>query len=123
MSTSTTTRSLRATITTTVAVVGGGQAGLAMSSCLSRHGINHVVLERGRVGERWRSERWDSLRLLTPNWMTRLPGYSSVRVTFEIDADASDEEIEAIVAQSQKRSAVYDILTGNVPVEIAVAAK
>ena len=76
MSTSTTTRSLRATITTTVAVVGGGQAGLAMSSCLSRHGINHVVLERGRVAERWRSERWDSLRLLTPNWMTRLPGFS-----------------------------------------------
>jgi len=50
-------------------------------------------------------------------------GYSSVRVVFEIDADASDEEIEAIVAQSRNRSAVYDILTGNVPVEITVAAK
>jgi len=50
-------------------------------------------------------------------------GYQSVRVAFEIDADASDAEIEAIVQQSRKRSAVYDILTGNVPVEITVTAK
>jgi putative flavoprotein involved in K+ transport len=56
-------------------VVGAGQAGLAMSRCLARRGIDHVVLERGRVAERWRSERWDSLRLLTPNWMTRLPDW------------------------------------------------
>ena len=46
-----------------------------MSRCLSADRIDHVVLERGRVAERWRSERWDSLRLLTPNWMTRLPGF------------------------------------------------
>ena len=59
---------------TDVAIVGAGQAGLAMSHCLSARGVDHVVLERGRVAERWRSERWDSLRLLTPNWMTRLPG-------------------------------------------------
>jgi putative flavoprotein involved in K+ transport len=58
-----------------VAIIGGGQAGLAMSYCLSARGIEHVVLERGRVGERWRSERWDSLHLLTPNWLARLPGY------------------------------------------------
>lgn len=57
-----------------VAVIGGGQAGLAMSACLSAAGLDHVVLERGEIGERWRSERWPSLRLLTPNWMTRLPG-------------------------------------------------
>lgn len=56
-------------------VIGGGQAGLAMSRCLSDRAIDHVVLERGRVGERWRSERWDSLRLLTPNWLSRLPGF------------------------------------------------
>jgi putative flavoprotein involved in K+ transport len=56
-------------------IVGGGQAGLAMSRCLTEQGIDHVVLERGRVAERWRSERWDSLRLLSPNWHTRLPGY------------------------------------------------
>ena len=59
-----------------VLVIGAGQAGLAMSRCLGQRGIDHVVLERGRVAERWRSERWDSLRLLTPNWMSRLPGWS-----------------------------------------------
>jgi len=57
-------------------VIGGGQAGLAMSHCLTDHGRDHIVVERGRIGERWRSERWDSLRLLTPNWQTRLPGWS-----------------------------------------------
>jgi putative flavoprotein involved in K+ transport len=56
-------------------IIGGGQAGLAMSRCLADCGVEHVVLERGRVGERWRSERWDSLQLLTPNWQTRLPGF------------------------------------------------
>jgi putative flavoprotein involved in K+ transport len=55
-------------------VIGGGQAGLAMSRCLSERGIDHVVLEKGRIGERWRSERWDSLRMLTPRWQSRLPG-------------------------------------------------
>ena len=59
-------------------VIGGGQAGLAMSRCLSDRSVDHVVLERGRVAERWRSERWDSLRLLTPNWQTRLPGFRYV---------------------------------------------
>ncbi len=56
-------------------IIGGGQAGLAMSRCLTDEGIDHVVLERGRVAERWRSERWDSLRLLSPKWHSRLPGY------------------------------------------------
>ncbi len=56
-------------------IIGGGQAGLAMSRCLTDEGIDHVVLERGRVAERWRSERWDSLRLLSPKWHTRLPGF------------------------------------------------
>lgn len=61
---------------TGVVVVGGGQAGLAMSRVLGERGIDHVVLERGRIGERWRSERWDSLRLLTPRWQSRLPGFA-----------------------------------------------
>jgi putative flavoprotein involved in K+ transport len=60
---------------TSTVIVGGGQAGLAMSRCLSDRSIDHVVLERGRVAERWRSERWESLRLLTPNWQSRLPGW------------------------------------------------
>ena len=60
---------------TDTVVVGAGHAGLAVSRLLSAAGRDHVVLERGRIGERWRSERWDSLRLQTPNWMTRLPGW------------------------------------------------
>lgn len=56
-------------------IIGGGQAGLAISRCLHERGIDHIVLERGRIAERWRSERWDSLRLLSPNWMSRLPQF------------------------------------------------
>ena len=56
-------------------VVGAGHAGLAMSSCLAEIGVDHVVLERGEVANSWRHERWDSLRLLTPNWQSRLPGF------------------------------------------------
>jgi putative flavoprotein involved in K+ transport len=59
----------------TTVIIGGGHAGLATSCCLSSHGIDHVVLERGEVANSWRRERWDSLRLLTPNWQSRLPGY------------------------------------------------
>jgi putative flavoprotein involved in K+ transport len=57
-------------------IVGAGQAGLAVSRCLTAQGADHVVVERGRIAERWRSSRWDSLRLLTPNWMSRLPAWS-----------------------------------------------
>jgi len=56
-------------------VIGAGQAGLSMSRCLSKAGINHVVLERGEVGNSWRKERWDSLHLLSPNWQSRLVDY------------------------------------------------
>lgn len=56
-------------------IVGAGHAGLAVSRLLTDAGRDHVVLDRGGVAERWRSERWDSLHLLTPNWMTRLPGW------------------------------------------------
>ncbi|HSB23178.1 MAG TPA: NAD(P)-binding domain-containing protein, partial [Burkholderiaceae bacterium] len=59
-----------------VVVVGGGHCGLAMSQALSRRAVDHVVIERGDVGQAWRTERWNSLRLLTPNWMTRLPGHA-----------------------------------------------
>jgi putative flavoprotein involved in K+ transport len=60
---------------TEAVVIGGGQAGLAMSRCLTDAGVDHVVLERGRVAERWRRGSWDSLRLLTPSWQSRLPGF------------------------------------------------
>src|SRR5947209_18117076 len=58
-----------------VVVVGAGHTGLAASHFLSQQSIDHVVLERGDVANSWRRERWDSLRLLTPNWLGRLPGY------------------------------------------------
>ncbi len=61
---------------TAVVVVGAGQSGLACSHYLTRFGVEHVVLERGRVAEAWRSQRWDSLRLLTPNWQSTLPDWS-----------------------------------------------
>jgi putative flavoprotein involved in K+ transport len=61
---------------TTTVVVGAGHCGLAMSRYLADRSIDHVVLERGEVAHSWRTQRWDSLRLLTPNWMTRLPGYA-----------------------------------------------
>jgi putative flavoprotein involved in K+ transport len=62
--------------TTSVVVVGAGHAGLAMSRHLADLSIDHVVLERGEVANSWRTQRWESLRLLTPNWMTRLPGFA-----------------------------------------------
>lgn len=55
-------------------VIGAGQAGLGASWHLARRGASHVVLERGRVGETWRTQRWDSFSLNTPNWWNRMPG-------------------------------------------------
>lgn len=58
----------------TTVVIGAGQAGLAMSRELSARSIDHLVLEKGGIGDAWRSARWDSLKLLTPNWANGLPG-------------------------------------------------
>ena len=63
--------------TTDTVVIGAGHAGLAVSRLLTEAGVDHVVLDRGRVAERWRTERWDSLHLLTPAWMTRLPHFQA----------------------------------------------
>jgi len=59
----------------TTVIIGAGQSGLSMSNQLTDRSIDHVVLERGKIGNSWQTERWDSLRLLTPNWQSRLPGY------------------------------------------------
>jgi putative flavoprotein involved in K+ transport len=61
---------------TEVAIVGGGQAGLALSYCLTELGRPHVILEQRRVAESWRTRRWDSLRLIAPNWSMILPGFA-----------------------------------------------
>ncbi|MEI5673967.1 MULTISPECIES: MSMEG_0569 family flavin-dependent oxidoreductase [unclassified Nocardioides] len=61
---------------TTVAIVGGGQAGLSTSWFLTRDGVDHVVLEAQTLGHEWRDRRWDNFTLVTPNWHCRLPGYA-----------------------------------------------
>ena len=58
----------------TAVVIGAGHAGLAASHFLAEQGVDHVVLERGEVANSWLHERWDSLRLLTPNWLAACPG-------------------------------------------------
>jgi putative flavoprotein involved in K+ transport len=57
-------------------VIGGGQAGLAMSYHLKQRGIDHVVLEKHRIAHTWRNQRWDSFCLVTPNWQCLLPGFA-----------------------------------------------
>ncbi|WP_446809729.1 MSMEG_0569 family flavin-dependent oxidoreductase [Methylomonas sp. 2BW1-5-20] len=58
-----------------VIVVGGGQAGLSVSYYLQKHGINHIIFEKNRIGHSWRNDRWDSFCLVTPNWQCRLPDF------------------------------------------------
>jgi putative flavoprotein involved in K+ transport len=59
-----------------VIIVGGGQAGLSMSYCLKERGIDHLVFEKHKIAHSWRTQRWDSFCLVTPNWQCRLPNYS-----------------------------------------------
>lgn len=59
-----------------VIVIGGGQAGLSISYLLKERGIGHVVFEKNRIGESWRTKRWDTFCLVTPNWQCQLPGYA-----------------------------------------------
>jgi putative flavoprotein involved in K+ transport len=63
------------TESTDTVVIGAGQAGLAASYYLTQDGRDHVVMDRSRVGESWRTGRWDSFTLVTPNWTVRLPGF------------------------------------------------
>ena len=76
-------------------VIGGGQAGLAMSYYLSQRGREHVILERQRVAERWWSERWDSLAFQSPNWNIRLPGFELSAA--DPDAFASRQEVVGFI--------------------------
>ena len=60
----------------TTVIIGAGHCGLAMSRHLADRSIDHVLIERGEVANSWQKERWDTLRLLTPNWQSRLPGFA-----------------------------------------------
>ena len=94
---------------TPVVVIGAGQAGLAMSYHLTARSIDHVVLDKGEVAQSWRTERWDSLRLLTPNWMSRLPGHRYA----ESDPDGymtSDETVRFL--EDYRRSFGAPVQTG-----------
>jgi putative flavoprotein involved in K+ transport len=87
-----------------VLIVGGGQAGLAMSEHLSECGVPHLVLERNRIAERWRSERWDSLVANGPAWHDRFPGLEFADLP--PDAFASKEQVAGyLVAYAEKIAA------------------
>lgn len=58
-----------------VIVVGGGQVGLAVSYCLKQRSINHLIFEKEQLAYAWRTQRWDSFCLVTPNWQCQLPGF------------------------------------------------
>lgn len=96
-----------------VVIVGAGHNGLAMSATLAQRGIDHVVFERGAVAERWRTGRWDSMRLLTPNWMTRLPGQHD---------DGDDPEGFMTAAETARFIADYAARTAT-PVHTHVAVR
>ena len=84
-----------------VVIIGAGQAGLATSHELTQAGVEHVVLERGRIGQTWRT-RWESFCLVTPNWSTRLPGHP-------YDGDDPDGFIprDEIVAYLERYAAAF----------------
>jgi putative flavoprotein involved in K+ transport len=90
-----------------VIVVGGGQAGLATSYCLQEKGIAHVVFEKARIAEAWRSERWDTFCLVTPNWQCRLPGFSYADFEAEDDPEGFMSK-ERIVEFIEAYAASFD---------------
>jgi putative flavoprotein involved in K+ transport len=85
-------------------VVGGGPAGLATSAALTAREVEHVVLERGRAGESWRTQRWDSFRLNTPGWMNELLG-EQPRDAFATGAEVV-QRLEKLAADAPVRAGV-----------------
>src|SRR6476659_3795847 len=102
--------------------------GLAASRYLTERSIDHVVLERGEIGNSWRRERWDSLRLLTPNWQSRLPGFAYDRhdpdgfmnmrevidfISRFADASAAPVRTHTAVASVQPEAHGYRVATSD----------
>jgi len=104
---------------TTTVIIGAGHCGLAMSHCLAARSVDHVVLERGEVANSWRTQRWDSLRLLTPNWMTRLPGYAYRGA--DPDGYLAAGQVAAMLADYAGASAA-PVLTGVTVTSVRAAA-
>src|SRR5262249_57043765 len=89
-----------------------------MSHCLAARSVDHVVLERGEVANSWRTQRWDSLRLLTPNWMTRLPGYAYRGA--DPDGYLSARQVTAMLEDYAGASAA-PVLTGTTVTSVRAA--
>ena len=121
-------KNVRSAGATDVVVIGAGHAGLATSYCLTERSIDHVVLERGEVANSWRKERWDSLKLLTPNWLSRLPGFAydgddpngfmSMPEVIEFIQDYADYSQAPVrtnttVTSVQQHNGGYRVLTDN----------
>jgi putative flavoprotein involved in K+ transport len=95
-------------------IIGGGQAGLAMSHMLSQRGCANVVLERHRIAERWRTERWDGLRFQFPNWSIHLPDFPFAHG--DPDGFATSDEIVKYL------TAYADFVAASVRCGVAVKA-
>jgi putative flavoprotein involved in K+ transport len=107
-------------LNTTTVIIGAGHCGLAMSHCLTARSIDHVVLERGQVANSWRTQRWDSLRLLTPNWMTRLPGYAYLGA--DPDGYLTARQVTAMLEDYAEESAA-PVLSGTTVTSVRGAGR
>lgn len=103
---------------TTTLVVGAGHSGLAMSRCLADRSVDHVVVERGEVANSWRNRR-ASLRLLTPNWMIRLPGFAYAGT--DPDGYLSASEVAQLIAGYAAESSA-PVLTGTTVTSVRARA-
>jgi putative flavoprotein involved in K+ transport len=86
-----------------VIIVGGGQAGLSMSYCLKERGIEHLIFEKHTIGHEWRSRRWDSFCLVTPNWQCQLPGFP-----YASDDTHGFMQKDEVVAYIERYAAAFD---------------
>lgn len=86
-----------------VIIVGGGQAGLSMSYCLKERSIEHLIFEKHKIGHEWRSRRWDSFCLVTPNWQCQLPGFP-----YDGHDPNGFMQKDEIVAYIERYSAAFD---------------